>query len=90
VKGVSRWKNQFVVLTIAVLSVSFPIFLITGYTALYWAWLRDNLEAALPYLPWARNFGMLAMIAAAAALAILFTSNTFTIPPNNADIPLRK
>lgn len=76
----SRWKNQVVVLTIAVLSVSFPIFLVTGYTALYWAWLRNNLEAALPYLPWARNFGMLAMMGAAAALVILFASNIFSIP----------
>jgi len=81
VKGVSRWKNQLVLLTIALLSVSFLIFLVTGYTALYWAWLRGNLEAALPYLPWARNFGMLAMAGAAAALGILFASNIFPIPP---------
>ena len=77
----SRWKNQLVLLTIALLSVFFLIFLVTGYTALYWAWLRGNLEAALPYLPWARNFGMLAMAGAAAALGILFASNIFPIPP---------
>lgn len=79
----SPWKNRLVVLTMALLSISFPIFLVTGYTALYWAWLRADLEAALPYLPWARNFGMLAMAAAAAALGILFSSNTFPIPPKS-------
>lgn len=77
----SPWKNSIVVLTIALVSVSFPIFLVTGCTALYWAWLRSNLAAALPYLPWARNFGMLAMAGAAAALGILFSSKTFPIPP---------
>src|SRR5262249_16871049 len=65
----------------ALLSLSFAIFLITGYTALYWAWPRADLETALPYLPWARAFGMLAMTCAAAALAILFSSTTFPIPP---------
>ena len=73
-------KKYLVLLTIALLSVSFPIFLITGYTALYWAWVRGNLQAALPYLPWARNSGMLAIAAAAAGIAILFSSNTFSIP----------
>ena len=81
ITGMSPRKNYLVVLTVVLLSVSFPIFLVTGYTALYWAWLRTNLEAALPYLPWARNFGMLAMAGAAAALGILFSSNTFPIPP---------
>ena len=66
------WKNHLVVLVIALMGVSLLIFAVTGYTALYWAWLRGNLEAALPYLPWARNFGMLAMAWAAAALMILF------------------
>lgn len=77
----SPWKNRIVVLTVTVLSVSFPIFLVTGYSALYWAWLRGNLAAALPYLPWARNFGMLAMAGATVGLGILFSSNTFPIPP---------
>jgi hypothetical protein len=76
-----RWKNHLVVLTTALLSVSFPIFLVTGYTALYWAWLRANLVAALPYLPWARNFGVLAMCGAAVALGVLSSSNTFPITP---------
>jgi hypothetical protein len=80
-EGMGPWKNRLVVLTLTLLSVSFPIFLVTGYTALYWAWLRGNLEAALPYLPWARNLGMLAMAGAAAALGILFSSNTFPISP---------
>lgn len=75
------WKNRIVLLTVALLSISLPIFLMTGYTALYWAWLRANLNAALPYLPWARNFGMIAVLAAAAALAILFSSKTFPISP---------
>ena len=75
----SRWKNHLVVFDMVLLSVAFPIFLVTGYTALYWAWLRGNLEAALPYLPWGRNFGMLAITSAGAALAILFSSNTFPI-----------
>ncbi len=77
----SPWKNRLVVLTAILLCVSLPIFLVTGYTALYWAWLRGNLSAALPYLPWARDFGMLAMVGAAAALGILFSSNTFPLPP---------
>ena len=81
VKRMRRWKNYIVVFTMALLTVSFPIFLVTAYTALYWAWVRGNLEAALPYLPWARNFGMLAMTGAAAALGILFSSNAFILSP---------
>lgn len=79
--GMTAWKNYLVALTISLLSISFPIFLVTGYTALYWAWLRSNLVAAVPYLPWARNFGMLAMAGAATALVILFSPNTFPISP---------
>jgi len=74
-------KNCFVVLATALLSISLPIFLLTAYTALYWAWPQGNLVAALPYLLWARNFGMLAMASAAVALLILFSSKTFPIPP---------
>jgi hypothetical protein len=77
----STWKNTFVVLTVIFLSVAFLIFLVTGYTALYWAWTRANLEMARPYLPWARNFGMLAMAGGAVALGILFSSATFPLPP---------
>src|SRR5690349_19180618 len=77
----SAWKNNFVVLTMILLGVCFLIFLTTGYTALYWAWVRANLEMARPYLPWARNFGMLAMAGAAMALGILFSSKTFPVPP---------
>jgi hypothetical protein len=80
-KGMSPWKSRLVVVTLTLLSVSFPIFLVTGYTALYWAWGRANLPAARPYLPWARNFGMLAMAGATAALGILFSSGTFPLPP---------
>src|SRR5512135_1653751 len=75
------WKKYLVLLTLLLLSISLAGFLVTGYTALYWAWLRANLGAALPYLPWARTFGMLAMAGAAAALGILFWSETFPIPP---------
>jgi hypothetical protein len=77
----SVWKNSLVVLTMIFLGVSFLIFLATGYTALYWAWARVNLETARAYLPWARNFGMLAMAGAAVGLGILFSSNTFPLPP---------
>ncbi len=75
------WKNRLVMTVMALLGFSLPIFVVTGYTALYWAWVRADLQTALPYLPWARNFGMLAMACAAAALAILFSSKTFPIPP---------
>jgi hypothetical protein len=77
----SPWKNRLVACTIVLLSISFPIFFVTGYAALYWAWLRGNLQAALPYLPWARNFGMLAMAGAAGVLVILFSSKTFPLAP---------
>jgi hypothetical protein len=79
----SAWKNRFVVLTMIFLGVSFLIFLVTGYTALYWAWARANLATARPYLPWARNSGMLAMAGAAEALGILFSSKTFSSAQKN-------
>ena len=75
------WKNRLVVLTMFVLGVSFLIFFVTGYAALYWAWARANFQAARPYLPWARNFGALAIAGAAVALGILFSTNTFPLPP---------
>ena len=74
-------KNRLVVLTVIFLAVSFLIFLVTGYIALYWAWARGNLDVARPYLPWARNFGMLAIAGAAMALGILFSSKTFPVAP---------
>jgi hypothetical protein len=74
------WKSRLVVLTLILLGVSFLFFVVTGYTALYWAWTRGNLEAARPYLSWARNFGMLAVTGAAVALGILFSSKTFPVP----------
>ena len=79
--GMNWLKKQLIVLTLALLSVTFPIFLVSGYTALYWAWVRDNLQAALPYLSWARGFGMLAVIGAAAAFGILFSPRIFPISP---------
>jgi len=75
------WKRHLVVLTITLLVISFPIFLVTGYTALYWTWVRGNLGAALAYLPWARNFGMFAMLGAAVAIGILFSSRSVPVPP---------
>jgi hypothetical protein len=80
-ESMCAWKNRLVVLTMIFLGVSFLIFLVTGYAALYWAWARANLETARPYLPWARNSGMLAMAGAAVALGILFSSKTFPLPP---------
>ncbi|HXN48773.1 MAG TPA: hypothetical protein VN893_19135 [Bryobacteraceae bacterium] len=77
----SRWKNHLVAFTTALSSLSFGIFLATGYTALYWAWLRADLQTAMPFLPWARNFGMLAMACAAVAFGILFSSKIFPLPP---------
>jgi hypothetical protein len=78
--AVDPWKKTLVLSTLIFLGASFLIFLVTGYFALYWAWTRSNLEMALPYLPWARNFGMLAMFGAALALGILFSSNAFPLP----------
>jgi hypothetical protein len=80
-ESMSAWKNRLVVLTMIFLGVSFLIFLVTGYAALYWAWARANLQTARPYLPWARNSGMLAMAGATVALGILFSSKTFSVPP---------
>jgi len=77
----SPWKKRLVVFATALLSLSFSVFALTGLAALYWAWVRDDLPAALPYLPWARNFGMLAMACAAAALGIVFSSKAFPIQP---------
>jgi len=77
----SPWKNRLVVFTMALLSLSLLVFIVTGYAALYWAWPRADLHAALPYLPWARSFGMLAIACAAAGLGIVFSSNTFPIQP---------
>ncbi|HET8826293.1 MAG TPA: hypothetical protein VFM77_14240, partial [Terriglobales bacterium] len=78
---IQPWKRHLVRLTVALLIVSFPIFLLTGCTALYWGWVRSNLGAALPYLPWARDFGELAMLGAALAIAILFSSRSVPVPP---------
>jgi hypothetical protein len=71
--------SDFVLATLIVLSISIPAFFFTGYTALYWTWVRGNLDAARPYLPWARNFAMLAMVGATAALVILFSPRVFPL-----------
>jgi hypothetical protein len=75
----SAWKTRFVALTVVFLSVSLTVFVATGYTALYLAWVRSNLQAARPLLPWARNFGALGIAVAATALVILFSSKTFPL-----------
>jgi hypothetical protein len=77
----SAWKTKLVAFTRIFLSVSLVAFVATGYTALYWAWVRGNLLAARPFLPAARNFGLLGIAAAALALIILFSSKTFLLPP---------
>ena len=77
----SPWKNRIVVVTFVALCISLPVFLLAGYSALYWGWLRGNLESALPYLPWARNSGAFALAGATAAFAILFSSDRFPISP---------
>jgi len=74
-------KNFFVMAIMTILGISFLVFFITGYTALYWAWVHSDLQKAMPYLPWARNFGMLGMIFATAAFAILFAPSRFPLPP---------
>lgn len=79
----SPWKNRLVVLVIILLCFSSPLFVLTGYSALFQAWPRGDLEAALPCLFWARGFGILAMTGATAALGILFASKTFPIQPKN-------
>ena len=79
--SMTDWKRRLVILTISLLGISFPVFVVMGYTGLYWAWARGNLQPALTYLPWARNFGMLAMVVAAGAIGILFSSSTFPLPP---------
>jgi len=74
-------KDRIVLATVVLLLAFFSIFLVTGYTALYWAWLRADLRSALPYLPWGRTCGMLAMTLAASALGILFLPDTFPLSP---------
>ena len=50
-EGMSPWKHRLVVFTMALSILSFSIFLVTGYTALYRAWLRADPQTAPPYLP---------------------------------------
>src|SRR5580700_5762293 len=75
----SRWKNNFVSLTLICLAVSLVGFVATGYAALYWAWVRGDLDAARPYLPWARNIGMVAVALATLAFGILFSAKAFPV-----------
>ena len=75
------FKTRLVVAVTGLLAIALPIFLVSGYTALYYAWVRGSLEAARPYLPWARSFGMLAMAASAVGLTILFSQQFFPISP---------
>jgi hypothetical protein len=75
----SRWKNNFVSLTLICLAVSLVGFVATGYAALYWAWVRGDLDAARPYLPWARNIGIVAVALATLAFGILFAAKAFPV-----------
>ncbi len=68
-------------LVLGVLGVSSAVFVISGYSALYQAWVRGDLAAAVPYLPWARSSGLLAVAGATAAFAILFSSHRFPMQP---------
>jgi len=74
-------KNFFVMAIMTILGISFLLFFFTGYTALAWAWVHSDLQKAMPYLPWARNFGMLGLIFATVAFAILFAPSRFPLPP---------
>jgi len=74
-------KKRLIAVLVSVLIVSFLVFLVTGYTALYWGWLRGNLQAALPYLPWARNSGALAIVCAVGILWVLFSPGAFPVSP---------
>ncbi len=77
----SKWKRIFVALASIFLGMSSVVFIATGYTALYWAWTRGNLEVARPFLPWARTSGILAVSGAAVAFFILFSSKAFPLSP---------
>lgn len=76
----SAWKKRLVALTFIALGFSLLIFVVTGYTALFWAWTRGDLEKARPFLPCARNFGMLAIFGATVAFGILFSSKAYPLP----------
>ncbi len=67
----SRWKDHLIVLVLGVLGVSSAVFVISGYSALYQAWVRGDLTAAVPYLPWARGSGVLAVAGATAAFTAI-------------------
>src|SRR5580692_1725877 len=75
----SRWRNNLVSLTLICLAVSLVGFVATGYAALYWAWVRGDLDAARPYLPWARNIGIVAVALATLAFGILFAAKAFPV-----------
>ena len=79
----STWKSSLVALTLIFLNVAFAGFVVSGYTALYWAWVRGNLDAARPYLPWARDFGLLAVCGATVAFVILFSAKSFPLSPKS-------
>lgn len=74
-------KVRFLLLLSVCMGVSFLVFLFTGYTALYWVWVRSNLPLALPYLPWARNSSAVALVAASFALIVLFAQKLFPLSP---------
>lgn len=73
--------RRLVVVLAIVLGASCTLFVSTGYLALFHAWVRGDLAAALPLLPWARTFGVLSVVCAVLAFGILFSSSRFPIPP---------
>lgn len=77
----STWKNRAVIIVMALLSISSPVFIFAGYVALWQAWVCGDLPSALPFLPWSRVFGILAVACAAAAFVILFSPETFPVKP---------
>lgn len=68
---------------LAALSASSAVFVLTGYSALYHAWMRGDLATAGPYLSWTRGSGLLAVACATVAFAILLSSNRFPIEPKH-------
>ena len=74
-------KHRPVVVLLVVLGTSSALFAIPGYLALFYAWIRGDLAAAVPFLPWARSFGVLAVACAVLAFGILFSPSRYPIPP---------
>lgn len=77
----SERKHRGVVLLLAQLGAASTVFVLTASAALYWAWVRRDLAAAAPFLPWTRAFGLLAVVAATASFGVLFFWKRFPLRP---------